>query len=147
MQQAEPMPDLMHGRLALIVPLQRDGAVRHAAREDVAPVGGVVGGRVLVRLAVAGGVRDCGGEGAVAEEGGGGAVGVGRGGEVGLEVEVQVGVGAAAEGLLHGGAVGVGGPFVADGVGCAVEVEGDVGGLVGFVQDGDLGGGVLCEMV
>ncbi len=133
------MPDLMHGRLALIVADDRAGRVRHAPREDVAAVGGVVGGGELVDLAVVG-VGDVGGEGAVAEEGGAGAVGVRVGGQVGLEVEVQVGVGAAAEGLFHRGAVGVGGPVVADGVGGRVEVEGDVGGAVGLVQSGHLWG-------
>ena len=82
------MPDLMHRRLPLIIPLQANRIPRHAAREDIAPVGGVVCGRVLVGFAVGGGVGYGGGEGAVAEEGGGRAVGVGRGGKVGLEVEV-----------------------------------------------------------
>ncbi len=50
-----------------------------------------------------------------------------------MEVEVQVGVGASSQGLFHRGAVGVGGPVVADAVGGRVEVEGDVGWAVGLV--------------
>lgn len=133
-QQAEPMADLVHGRLALVVADDRGRGVGHAAGEDVAAVGGVVDGGELVRVAVVG-VRDVGGEGAVAEEGGAGAVGVGVRGQVRLEVEVQVGVGASAQGLFHRRAVGVGGPVVADAVRGRVEVEGDVGWAVGLVQD------------
>ena len=141
------MPDLMHRRFPFVVTLDRKRAARHAPRQDVAAVGGVVGGGVFVRVAVEGvGVGYQGGEGAVAQEGGGGAVGVRGGREVGLEVEVQVGVGAAAEGLFHQGAVGVGGPVVADGVGGRVEVEADVGGFVGCVEDGYLFVG-MCQSV
>lgn len=82
------MPDLMHRRLPQIIPLHAKRAAGHAAGEDVAAVGGVVGGGVFEGGAGGGGVGYCGGEGAVAEEGGGGGVGVGVGGEVGLEVEV-----------------------------------------------------------
>ena len=78
-------------------------------------------------------------QGAVAEQGGGGAVGVGGGGEVGLEVDVEGFVVAAAEGLLHRGGGGVGGPGIVDGEGGGDEVEGDAGGAVEAVEDGDLG--------
>ncbi len=54
------MPDLVHGRFALVVADDRVRGVGHAAGEDVAAVGGVVDGGELVRLAVVG-VRDVGG--------------------------------------------------------------------------------------
>ncbi len=140
MQQPEPMPHLVHGRLAQIVPAHRERRLGHAPRQHVAPVRGIVHHWILDRRAIGTHVRDCGREGAVAQEGGGGAVGVGVGGEVGLEVEVQGAVVAAAEGLLHGGGEGVGGPEVVDGVGGGGEAEGDAGGAVEGGEDGDLGG-------
>lgn len=81
------MAHFMHRGLALVIPHHGPGGGRHAAGEDVAAVGGVIGGGELVDLAVVG-VGDVGGEGAVAEQGVAGGVGVGVGGEVGLEVEV-----------------------------------------------------------
>lgn len=140
MQQAEPMPHLMHGRLPQIVPEGRDRGLGHAAREHVAPVGGVVQGRVLERQPGRARVRDGGRQGAVAEQGGGGRVGVGGGREVGLEVEVQGLVAAAAEGALHRGRGGVRGPGVVDGPGRRDEFEGDAGGAVEAGEDGDLAG-------
>ena len=131
------MPDLVHGRLPLIVPLHGERSPLRGASQHAASVLSVVDGGVLVGFA-AGGVGDVCGEGAVAEQGGGGAVGVRWGGQVRLQVDVQGGVGAAAEGGFHGGAVGVRGPAVLDGVGTAGEGEGDIGGGVGSVEDGDL---------
>lgn len=146
MQQAEPMPHLMHRRLPQIVPVRRDRGLGHAARQHVAPVGGVVERRVLERQPGRARVRDGGRQGAVAEQGGGGVVGVGGGGEVGLEVEVQGLVVAAAEGALHRGRLGVGGPGVVDGPGRRDELEGDAGGAVEAGEDGDLAGlWVFCQ--
>ena len=147
MQQTEPMPHLMHGRLAQIISVGRERRPGHAARQNVAAIGGVVRRRVLDRRpAVVALVGDGGGEGAVAQEGGGGGVGVGGGGEVGLEVEVQGLVVAAAQGLLHGGGVCVGGPGVVDGPGGGDGGEGDAGGAVEAVEDVDLCRvGVLCQ--
>ena len=146
MQQPEPMPHLMHRRLPQIVPERRDRGLGHAARQHVAPVGGVVERRVLERQPGRARVRDGGGQGAVAEQGGGGVVGVGGGGEVGLEVEVQGLVVAAAEGVLHRGRFGVRGPGVVDGPGRRDELEGDAGGAVEAGEDGDLAGWwVFCQ--
>ncbi len=89
MQQPKPMPHLMHRRLPQIIPLRRERRLGHAPRQHVAPVGRVVDRRVLDHRAAAPRVRDRRRQGAVAEQGGGGAVGVGGRGEVGLEVEVQ----------------------------------------------------------
>lgn len=55
-----------------------------------------------------------------------------------MEVEVQGGVGAAAERLLHLRAVGVGGPVVADHIRGAFDVESNVCGAVGLVENGGL---------
>lgn len=143
MQQAEPMPDLVHGRLALLVGFQ--AAVGHRGREHVAavvdvggrteglfgalPVGGLVRGRAVGRD-----VGDALGQGAVAEQGRGlGARRRGRG-EVALEVDVQGVVAAAAEGRLHALVVVVGRPLVFDGVGVGHGAEGDVRGSVGGVE-------------
>ena len=147
MQQPKPMPHLMHGRLAQTIPAHRKRRLGHTPRQHVAPVRGVIDHGVLDRLAAVGPrVRDGGRQGAVAQQGGGGAVGVGGGGEVGLEVEVEGAVAAAAEGLLHAGGVGVGGPAVVDGPGCRGEAEEDAGGAVEGGEDGDLGGrGVVCQ--
>ncbi len=144
MQQPKPMPHLMHRRLPQIVPLRRERRLGHAPRQHVAPVGRVVDGRVLDRRAAGPpGVRDGRRQGAVAEQGGGGAVGVGGRGEVGLEVEVQGFVVAPAQGLLHGGRGGVGGPGVVDVVGARDQLEGDAGGAVEGGEDGDLEGGFV----
>lgn len=56
-----------------------------------------------------------------------------------MEVDIEVAVGAAAQGAFHDCGVGVGGPGVADGVGLGGEGEGDVGGFVGGVKDDYLG--------
>ena len=114
------MPDLVHGRLALVVAV--DGAARHAAGEDVAAVGAVVGGGELDHLAgAAGPVGDVGGQGAVAEQ-------LGVGGrqhrrEVGLEVDVQRRVVALPKGGLHGRVSRVGRPRVVDRVGDVAECK------------------------
>ncbi len=150
MQQAKPVSDLMHGRLAHLIALQPTAG--HAARKDVAPVEDVRAlgeglglavpvGEFRVAGAGRGRVGDGLGEGAVAEELGGlGAGGGDAGGEVGLEVDVEGGVGAAAEGGLHGAVLDVGGPAVVDGVAVGVQQEGDVRGGVGGVEDGALPG-------
>ena len=146
MQQPEPMPHLMHRRLPQIIPVHRNRRLRHTARQHIAPVGRVVHGRILDGRAVGPRVRDRGRQGAVAQQGGGGAVGVGRGGEVGLEVDVQGLVAAAAQGLLHRRRFGVRGPAVVDGPGRRDESEADARGAVEAVEDGDLGAGAgLCH--
>lgn len=133
MQQAEPMPDLVNGRQTLVVPVH--AATRHRARQDVAPIGRIVRRRELHRRAGrAGEVGDVGGEGAVAKEllagvrdGAGAArAAVGRA-QVRLEVDVQVGVAALAEGGLHARVVGVGRPEVIRRPGGALQHEGDGG--------------------
>lgn len=125
------MAHLVHGRQAFVVPVHAAG--RHRAGEDVAPVGRVVGlGELDGRAGRARPVRDVGGEGAVAEEllagvgDAAGAAGAGvAGGQVRLEVDVQVGVAALAEGRLHAGIVGVGRPPVVHRPRRALEHEGD----------------------
>lgn len=156
-QQPEPVPDFVHGRLAHLVAFQ--AAAGHAAREDVAPVEDVRGsgvrrglavavGEFLVRGAGGGRVGDGLGEGAVAEELGGlGARGGDAGGEVGLEVDVEGGVGAAAEGGLHGAVLDVGCPGVVDGVAGGVQHEGDVGGGVRAVEDAALAGDEVGDVL
>ena len=138
MQQPEPMPHLMHRRLPQIVPQRRERRLGHTARQHVAPVGRIIHHRVLDRP-LRPRIRDRGRQRAVAQKGGGGTVGVGRGGEVGLEVDVEGFVVAAAEGLLHLYRVGVGGPAVVYAPGRRDEFEGDAGGAVEAVEDGDLG--------
>lgn len=121
-QEAEPVARLVHGRLAHVV--AGDGAAGGGAGGDVAAVNGVGGG---LR-----GVAHVGGEGALAE---------GAAGHVALEVEVEGGVGALAEGLLHGEVVswgGAHGPGVVGGEVGALEGEGDAVRVVGGVQGGDL---------
>lgn len=148
MQEPHPMPDLVHGRAPEIVALGAEilgGLAGEGAGEDVAAVGAVDGGGEGDGGAGGAGgvgVGDGGGEGAVAEEGGAGGVWGGRGrAEVGLEVEVEGGIGALAEGCFHrGGGGAVEGPGVVDGVGGGVAEEGDVGGGEGLVEDGGLGG-------
>lgn len=103
MQQPKPMPDLMHRRLPQIIPLRRKRRLGHTPHQDIAPVRGVILRRILRHPALPVAVRDRRRQRAVAEQGRRGAVGVGGGGEVGLEVNVEGLVVAAAEGLLHGG--------------------------------------------
>ena len=138
MQQPKPMPHLMHGRLPQIIPIHRRRRLGHAARQHVAPIGGIVHHGILDG-AVGPRVRDGRRQGAVAQQGGGGTVGVRGGGEVGLEVDVERLVAAAAEGLLHLCRVGVGGPAVVDAPGGRDEFEGDAGRAVEAGEDGDLG--------
>ena len=97
MQQAEPVPDFVHRRFALLVPFE--AVVRHRGREHVAPVVDVGARRLRELLALAvrgailgraggGRVGDGVGQGAVPQQGrGDGAGGCGRR-EVGLEVDV-----------------------------------------------------------
>lgn len=144
MQQTEPMAHLVHGRQAFVVPVHAAG--RHRAGEDVAPVGRVVGlGELDGRAGRARPVRDVGGEGAVAEEllagvgDAAGAAGAGvAGGQVRLEVDVQVGVAALAEGRLHAGIVGVGRPPVTHRPRRALEHEGDGRGGVRLLEGAEL---------
>ena len=137
------MPDLMHRRLALAVPVHVP--VGHTSRQDITAVGAVVRFRKLDHLAGAtGAVGDVGGEGAVAQQlrvGGGGG---GRGREVGLEIDVQGGVVALTKGRFHGGVGGVCGPGVIDRVRDVAEGERDgrtgVGGFEGVELASDHGG-------
>ena len=122
MQQPQPVARLVHRRLAHIVPV--DGALRDGAERDVAAVAHVHGGRGVG--------ADVGRERADAE------IAARR---VGLEVEVQVFVGALAQGALHGdvdGVVAADGPGVVDGPGGVAEVEGHAVGVVRVVQRGQL---------
>ena len=141
MIKPEPMADLMHRRLSLVIPIL--GPIRHRACQNVAPVRCVLVGRVSDGRATAAGlVGDGFGQGAVAQDSGGGGVGQGAcgdGGKRGLEVDVQGGVGAAVEGGLHVGVGRVGSPSVVDGEGVGLDVEGDVCGGVGGVKDATLG--------
>ena len=122
MQQAEPVPDLVHSRLALVVAV--NVTVRHAAGEDIAAVGAVVGGGELDHFAgVTGLIGDVGGQGTVPKQLGVGGCRHRR--EVGLEVDVECGVIALAEGSLHGGVGGVRRPRIVDRVGDVTEREGD----------------------
>lgn len=139
MQQAEPMPDLVHRRLAHLVP--SDTTLRHRAEQHAAAVLGVGGGRVGDGGRAGGGAGGAGGlvddglgEGAVAEEGLAGGGGGRGGGEVGLEVDVEGGVAAFAEGGFHGRGARIRGPGVVDGVAGFLHVERDVGGRVGRVE-------------
>lgn len=131
-EEAEPVADFVHGRLALVVLVH--APTGHGGQEDVAAVVDVGGrggrsGRAAA-IAAAGAARNGrmrrgvargrdGGSGklAVAEEEGGWVGGLAGGGEVGLEVDVEGGVGAGAEGGLHGEVVGIGCPEGVDGVG------------------------------
>jgi len=80
MQQPEPMPDLVHGRLAQVIPVHllppRDP--RHAPRQDVAPVGRVILFWVFSQGTTCTGTRTT--TSAATSAGGGG--GRGRGGDV-----------------------------------------------------------------
>ena len=125
------MPDLVHGRFALVVPVH--GALGHGARQDVAAVAGVVARRELDGRMAVSHVR---GQGAEAEEGG--ARRRARRGEVGLEVDVQCVVGALTQSALHAGVVGTGGPRVVDCVCCADQTKVDVCRRVGSVELGKL---------
>ena len=131
----------MHRRLPQIIPVRRQGRFRHTARQHIAPVRRIVHRRVLDRRARGPRVRHVRRQRAVAQQGGRGGVGVGWAREVGLEIDVEGGVGAAAEGLLHGGGGGVGGPGVVDGPGCGDEAKAYAGGAVEGGEDGDLGVG------
>lgn len=93
MQQPKPMPDLVHRRLAHLVPLH--ATLRHRAEQHVAAVLGVRGGGVGDWGGAGGGAGGARGlvddglrEGAVAEEGLARGGGGGGGGEVGLEVDI-----------------------------------------------------------
>lgn len=55
-----------------------------------------------------------------------------------MEVEVEGLVGAVPKGGFHARGVGVGGPAVVDGVCDGEKPEGDVGGGVGAVENGEL---------
>ena len=107
MQQAEPMPDLVHGRQALVVSIH--AAARHRAGEDIATVGCIVRrGELDRRTGRTGEVGDIGREGAIAEEllariwhGAGAAGAAVRRAQVRLEVHIQVGVAALTKTGLH----------------------------------------------
>ena len=143
--ETEPMPDLMHGRAAEIVPGYH--AARQAACVDVAAVvdvpvrrrrgkgrrrkwpGGGAGRGVALRRgerAVTKQQRAC----------------VGRRrpwrAQVGLEVEVEGRVGPVAERRFHRFGVRVGGPVIVNRVGWLEPAERDVGRSVGSAQNGSL---------
>lgn len=118
MEQAEPMPNLMRRAAPLIVVRRRPAG--HGLREDVAAV-------LVVGAAARGSV---GGEVADAEQ---------AAAEVREEVDVQVGVGAFAEGGFHGAVVVARGPLVVGSEVGGDEGEGDARGAVGTVEDGELG--------
>jgi len=65
MEQSEPMPCLVHSRLALVVAIYCIWNARHTPCEDVATIRGIVCCWVLDLLAIAVVVCDCRGEGAV----------------------------------------------------------------------------------
>ena len=117
------MADLVHGRQAQAVPVHV--AAGESAGEHVAAVLEVV-------LAGRGG-RDPGrGQRAVAEQQGAGRVGRRRRRrEVRLQVDVQVGVGAVAEGAFHAAVVGVRRPAVVGREVHAAEAEEDLVRVVG----------------
>lgn len=154
------MADLVHRRLAHLVPL--DPTLRHRTEQHVAAVLGVGRGRVRDRGRAGGGAGGTGGlvddglgEGAVAEEGLAGGGGGRGGGEVALEVDVEGGVAAFAEGGFHGRRARIRGPGVVDGVAGFLHVERDVGGRVRRVEHKGLvagqglaqGGRVLVRLV
>lgn len=137
----------MHGGFAFLVAFQ--SVVGHGGGEHVAAVGDVsaCGFGEFLALAVCGAVfgragggrvGDRLGEGAVPEEGGGHRPRRGGRREVGLEIDVEGGVVAFAQGGLHAFIVRVGGPEVVDGVGVGLGAEGDVGGGVGCVEHAGL---------
>lgn len=51
-----------------------------------------------------------------------------------MKVDIQVGVSALAEGVLHVCAVGIGGPVIADSVGCGLWCKSDFRGLISRIQ-------------
>lgn len=117
-QQPKPVAHLVRRRPPEVIPLHL--ALRHRRRENHAPVVvEVLGalGDVLLRV------------GRVAEV---------PALDVGDVVDVEVTVGAVAEGALHSRVVGVAAPGGADGVGCAAVVEGHAGGGVVRVEDVEL---------
>ena len=133
MQQAVPVPDLMYGRAAGVV-LSEGAAVRHRAAENVATVEHVDEGRR--------GRSDAAfGQTTVAQQhaADGHARCAGGGLELGLEVNVQGGVGAVAEGGFHGEVVTVGGPGGVHGARVAFEGVSDGGVGVGGGDGGELG--------
>ena len=87
MQQPKPMPHLMHRRLPQIITFYGKRRLRHTARQHVAPVG-----RVVLHLILNRPIRSLIGyrrrQRTVAQQCGRGTVGVGCGGEVGLEINV-----------------------------------------------------------
>lgn len=160
------MAYFVHGRLALVVLVH--ASTGHGGEEDVAAVIDVSGrgGRSGCATAVAAAGAACdgrmrggvarGGDGgsgelAVAEEEGGWVGGLPEGGEVGLEVDVEGGIGAGAEGGLHGEIVGISCPECVDGVGWGKDRpeahgEGSVGDVEGCELVGDgVGLGILSS--
>ena len=133
------MAHLVHGRAAEVI--ADDGPAGHGSGQDVAAVADVGRGRErLARARRAGQVGDVGGQGAVAEQLAAAARGGGRRREVRLEVDVEGRIAAAAQHLLHGGVVGVGGPRVVGGEGGVDEAEADAAGRVGLLQRAQLVG-------
>lgn len=117
MEETEPMPDFMGSGTTLVE--RCSCSTGDGLRQDIASVL-VVGG------ATGGGV---GWEVADAEE---------AAAEVGEIVDVEIFVGAFAEGGLHLGVVVARGPLIIDGEVTADEGEGDAGGVVATVEDGEL---------
>ena len=122
MQQTQPMPRLMHRRLAHVVTVDRTPWYR--ASGDVAPISHVHRG---------GGVTaDIGGEGALAKY---------TTSEVRLKVQIQIGIRAFAQRLLHGEVKTVGaadGPGVVSSKIRTLEREEDGVGIVRIVECRDL---------
>lgn len=123
-QETEPVARLVNGGAAFVVPARSPAG--HGAGRDVAAVGDVDAGRAAR--------GDFGREGAGSQD---------AAGEVGVEVDVEVGVGSDSQSGfegIHVGAVGDG-PGVVGGERGVDEVEGDADGVVGCVHGGGLVGG------
>lgn len=155
-QQTEPVADFVHGRFALLVAVKP--IIGHRGGEHVAAIVDVGARRqrdflalaaigAVLRWAGGGRIGDVRGQGAVAEEGGGHGARRRGSGEIGLEVDVQGGVIALAEGSLHGLVVQVGCPRVVDGVGVGLRAEGDVEGRVGCIENVGLVGDEAGELL
>lgn len=149
------MADLVHGGAAQVV--AGHGAARHATREDVAAIGGILvrrdrrhgegGGRgrgreQRPRRSRAGANRarrrraQRGWQRTVPEQQHAHVAGRrGRRAQVGLEVDVEGRVGAVPERQFHRAGVGVGGPRISNRVGWSEVAERNVGGRVRSVKN------------
>ena len=141
MEKAKPVSDLVNRRLALVVAVHGIGHSRHATCQDIAAISGIVDCRILCWWIA---ICDGGRQGTIPKQCGWLTTPRIRG-EVGLEVEIKILVGPAAEMLLHLRGVGIGSPIVSDGVcaACLIIVEGDIRRAVGYVH----GGHLHCRLV